>query len=169
MQEALACYRATVGEASVNYHLTVGMRGLLHFERGEYPAAEADLRDGLGYLRPLVPESDRDVASGMVALGLALTRQGKAAEGESWLRDTLARARTYHLTGMAAARNVEAALAECLLAQRRFAEAEPLLLAGYADVKTRLGEEHAQTMAAAARLRACYTAWGKPELAARFP
>ena len=169
LQEALACYRATVGEASVNYHLTVGMRGLLHFERGEYPPAEADLRDGLGYLRPRVPESDRDVASGMLALGLALTRQGKAAEGETWLRDTLARARTYQLTGMAAARNVEAALAECLLAQKRFAEAEPLLLAGYDDVRTRLGEGHAQTAAAAARLRACYTAWGKPEQAARFP
>ena len=168
LQEALTCYRATVGENSSNYHIALGLHGLLHFARGDYPTAEADLRQGLAYLRPLVPKSDRDVASGMVALGLTLTREGKAAEGETWLRDSLDLARTYHITGMASPPNVEAALAECLLAQKRYAEAEPLLLANYARLKTQPGVGDQKILAAGRQLQALYTAWNKPTEARRF-
>jgi hypothetical protein len=64
--------------------------------------------------------------------------------------------------------NLESALGECLLAQGRYADAEPLLLAGYDDLKIRLGEHHALTDAAARRLYGLYTAWNKPTAAARF-
>ena len=167
LQEAMACYRATVGENSASYHLSLGVHGLLHFARGDYPTAEADLRRGLAFLRPLVPRSDRDVAGGMVVLGLTLTREGKAVAGEVWLRECLELAKTYQITGTAAPGQVELALAECLVAQGRYAEAEPLLLAGYA----RRADPAAPTIklpGARALLHDLYTAWHKPEQAARY-
>ena len=63
---------------------------------------------------------------------------------------------------------VSAALGECLLDQQRYADAEPLLLVGYAASKKRLGEHDPTTVAAARRLRELYTAWNKPAEAARF-
>ncbi len=168
LQESIACYRATVGENSANYHMTLGLHGLLHFERGDYPTAEAELRKGIEYLRAVVGKTDEDITGGMVALGLTLTREGKASEGEPWLRESLELTRQYHFIGMAALDNVEGALAECLSAQKKYAEAEPLLLARYDDLKTRRGERDARSQAAARKLHDFYLAWDRPADAAHF-
>ena len=45
--------------------------------------------------------------------------------------------------------------------QRRFPEAEPLLLAGYEGLRTKLGPTDTRTRAALTRLVALYDAWGK--------
>jgi serine/threonine protein kinase/tetratricopeptide (TPR) repeat protein len=168
LQESLDCYRATVGENNSAYHVTLGLHGFLHFLHGDYPTAEADLRSALAFVRPLAPKTDEEVAGAMVALGLTLTCEGKAAEGETWLRESMDLSKTYHLHGMAAFYNVEAALGECLLAQKRYAEAEPLLLNGYALLSQRTGKQATGTIQSAARLHDLYIAWNKPEQAARF-
>jgi eukaryotic-like serine/threonine-protein kinase len=62
----------------------------------------------------------------------------------------------------------KSALGECLLDQKRYAEAEPLLLSGYAASKMRLGEHNSVYVPVAQRLHELYTAWNKPAEAARF-
>ena len=102
-------------------------------------------------------------------LGLCLTRTGQAAEGEPLLRTALAdgvqvdRFEFEHTCG-----NLESALGECLLAQKRYAEAEPLLLTGQDDLDKRLGVQNRLTVHASEQLHNLYTAWNKPDQAARF-
>ena len=64
--------------------------------------------------------------------------------------------------------NLENALGECLLAQKRFAEAEPLLLTGYDDLQKRLGPQNRFTLQATHRLHDLYLAWNKPAEATRY-
>jgi hypothetical protein len=60
----------------------------------------------------------------------------------------------------------EGALGECLTSQRRYAEAEPLLLRSYATIKNVQGEHGSSTLAR--RLMTLYQSWGKPDEAARY-
>jgi hypothetical protein len=64
--------------------------------------------------------------------------------------------------------NVESQLGECLIAQKRYAEAEPLLTEGYNRLKAGLGEKHPRTIEARQRLAKLYEVWGNPKLAVSF-
>ena len=55
-----------------------------------------------------------------------------------------------------------------LLAQKRYAEAEGLLLTGHDDLEKRLGAQNRLTIQATHRLHDLYLAWNKPAEAARF-
>ncbi|MFN2447881.1 MAG: hypothetical protein ABR606_20125 [Vicinamibacterales bacterium] len=59
-------------------------------------------------------------------------------------------------------------LGNLLVADRRFAEAEPLLLAVSAANEKRLGRKHATTKAMAADLLALYEAWGRSDESAQW-
>jgi hypothetical protein len=60
------------------------------------------------------------------------------------------------------------ALGECLSSQKRYAEAEELLLTSYHDLKSSQGEQNPRTVEALQRVVALYDAWSKPDQAARF-
>jgi hypothetical protein len=62
----------------------------------------------------------------------------------------------------------EALLGSCLGGERRFDEAEPLLLAGYETLRAKRGEARDETRMAASGLVALYAAWGKPDRAAEW-
>jgi serine/threonine protein kinase/tetratricopeptide (TPR) repeat protein len=167
--ESQQIYRSTVGEQSIAYALTLGCLGWFHFQREDYPKAEAEFGASLAIVRSsLVPRGEQDYVGGTVGLALAMTRDGKAAEAEPMLRESLKLAKANHLEGTALPENVSAALGECLLAQKRYAEAEPLLLSGYAGLKMHLGEHNSVYVPVARRLHELYTAWNKPAEAARF-
>jgi serine/threonine-protein kinase len=167
--EAQKIYRSTVGEQSIAYALTVGTLGWLDFQREDYPKAEAEFRAAQAIVRSsLVPIGEQDHVGGEVTLALAMTRDGKAAEAEPMLRESLKLAKANHLIGTASPENVSAALGECLFAQKRYAEAEPLLLSGYAGLKMHLSEHNSIYVPVARRLHELYTAWNKPAEAARF-
>jgi hypothetical protein len=55
-----------------------------------------------------------------------------------------------------------------LTAMSRFDEAEQLLLRSYDVLSKTLGDQHKDTLEAATRLAALYTAWGKPDRAAAY-
>jgi len=99
---------------------------------------------------------------------LILAKTGKPKEGERILREAV-RIRTESLPKehfwVAMANN---ALGECLTIQKRFTEAEPLLLSSYESLKNSQGPHNPRTGIALQRLIALYEAWGKPEQAARY-
>jgi serine/threonine-protein kinase len=64
--------------------------------------------------------------------------------------------------------STESALGECLTAQQRYAEAEPLLTDGYTGLIWKLGEKDLRTVEARQRLAKLYDAWGKPNQALLF-
>lgn len=166
--EAQTLARRTTGENNVAYHHTVGLLALSRFLRADYLAAEAGMRGALEFIAPLVPKEDEDRVGATVVLGMALTRLGRAAEGEPLLRESLELARENHLVGFASPTQITVALGECLIAQHKFSEAEVLLLAAHQELTGRSGEQPADALAVARQLKALYLAWQKPAEAARF-
>jgi len=59
-------------------------------------------------------------------------------------------------------------LGECLARQRRFAEAEPLVVESYEALKAFRGEQDERTVEALARVVALYEAWKRPDAAAKY-
>ena len=161
--------RRLVGENSVQFGVAALFRGGREFWRGEYGAAILTLSKALGPLSASYPPDYLGVVGCQAQLGLCMTRDGRAAEGEQWLRTAydhggkVDRAGFDHSIG-----NLETALGECLLAQKRYAEAEPLLLTGHDDLVKRLGPQHRLTIQSTHRLHDLYLAWNKPDEAARF-
>ena len=161
--------RQILGENNLYYVNSLGLHSILDFAKGDYPKVLQEIRQPLDFYPAKEPPDNRNVVQMRGLYGLALTRTGRAAEGEPFLRAAYMEGRkTERFPFQFTFGNVETALGECLFAQGRYAEAEPLLLTGYDDLKTRLGEKSPMSVAAALRLRELYTAWNKPAEAARF-
>ncbi len=161
--------RKTLGENNAFSITSLILHGVLDFIKGDYQKVIDEVRQPLDFCVATMPAKHRNVVQTRGLYGLALTRTGRAAEGEPFLRAAYSEGRaTERFPFQFTFGNVETALGECLLAQDRYAEAEPLLLTGYGDLKTRLGEHHAMSEMCAQRLHELYTAWNKPADAARF-
>jgi hypothetical protein len=107
-------------------------------------------------------------ASARAGLGLTLTRLDKATEGEPYLREALAiRQKTLRPDSFLIP-YTESALGECLIAQKRYAEAEPLLFNGYTELIWKIGEKDVRTVEARQRLAKLYDDWDKPDEAVLF-
>ncbi|MDQ6626811.1 MAG: protein kinase, partial [Verrucomicrobiota bacterium] len=157
------------GDESIHYSEARVLRGCLDFHRGDYAKVIDEVRRPLEVVARAFPKGHVVIVQARGLLGLALTRTGRATEGEPFLSAAVAESSGVDREPFAFTfGNIETALGECLLAQERYAEAEPLLLAGYADLTTRLGEHHAMAETAARRLREFYAAWNKPAEAAQF-
>ena len=158
-----------VGESNHHFAQASLLHGLMDMARGENRAALPYLQRALEPSMANYPPDGLNVVQPQAALGLCLTRDGRAAEGEKLLRAAyehggkVNRAEFAHTFG-----NLETALGECLLAQQHYAEAEPLLLTGCDDLKKRLGPQNRFTIQATRRLHDLYLAWNKPAEAARF-
>ena len=72
-------------------------------------------------------------------------------EGDNWL-----------------AAHAKVRLGRALVEQRLFAEGEEVLLEGYAAFQVQIGRQNPETLAVRESLAELYTAWGKPEEAARY-
>jgi Tetratricopeptide repeat len=60
------------------------------------------------------------------------------------------------------------ALGSCLVALRRFGEAEPLLLASYSTLKQQRGDDYEFTRRSRRALADLYRGWGRPEQALAY-
>ena len=104
----------------------------------------------------------------LIIQGLILNKTGKSKEGETILREAV-KLRTESLPKehfwVAVANS---ALGECLTTQRRFAEAEPLLVGSYAALNASLGQRDPRTTEALQRLARLYDQWGKPAQATLY-
>jgi hypothetical protein len=101
-------------------------------------------------------------------LGGIYVRRGQAAAAEPLLRRALAvRERTYPPDDWRTAAT-KSHLGAALTAGRRYAEAEPLLLAAVKVLKDVPGRQGKEARSARARLVSLYDAWGRPEKAAPY-
>src|SRR5450432_3136667 len=104
----------------------------------------------------------------LITKGLILTKTGKEKEGETILREAV-KLRTESLPkGHFWVAVANDALGECLTNQKRFAEAEPLLVESYATLNTSLGPRDPRTIETLLRVVSLYGLWGKPERAAHY-
>jgi serine/threonine-protein kinase len=169
LRQSEALYRELFGgEANANVGTIKGQLGFLYFLQGDYARAEDESRKALDPLRKSLGAENTVTLSAQVTLGLALTRLDRAAEGEPYLREAVAVREKLAPKGDFIIAHTSSMLGECLTAQKRFAEAEPLLVNGYNDLKAKVGDQNRRTIDARQRLAKLYDDWGKPEQAAEF-
>lgn len=157
------------GEVDNLYSAEAGMvLDSIHFGRGDFAAVAAQGEKVVDRERVIAPSDETGVTQGCFMLGVSLTRTGRAAEGEPLLRTALAHCNAPDPIYSYAYGDVETALGDCLFAQKRYADAAPLLMEGYDKLKKSPGEQDRMTLEAAVRLHEFYMAWNKPDEAAHF-
>jgi eukaryotic-like serine/threonine-protein kinase len=169
LREAENIYREVLGGENNGSVATVKANlALLYHRQQQYAKAEAEGRIALDLLRKFSgPEHPITAATGST-LGVTLSQQAKAEEGETLLREALRIRRKVLPPDNYQIPLSESLLGECLAIQKRFAEAEPLLTSGYNALKATMGAADQRVIEARQRLAKLYDDWGKPEQAAQF-
>lgn len=115
-----------------------------YLKKGDYAKAIEAGKQAVETGRKIKLETFSGFSAALNDLGLSLTRAGNAGEAEPYLREALEiRKRP---AGSALQCSTEIALGECLTAQARYAEAEPLLMEGYSQLKSSSGENNKRTI-----------------------
>ena len=167
-RESLDIYRSTVGEIHSYPPRSFTILAEIYYRRGDYSRAKEEIKRALTIQERVLDESHIDFARTWVVLGKILTRAGEPSRGETYLRQALQRRSRGLKPGHWLMGEAQGALGECLTVQKRYAEAELLLIESHSTLETSLGQKDPRTGEARLRLVALYEAWRKPEMATRF-
>jgi tetratricopeptide (TPR) repeat protein len=136
-------------------------------DQGRVIEAEPLLRTALEMRRRL-SGSELEMAGGLIGLGRLLIVERKPAEAEPLLRQALSiREKTLPAEHWQRA-NAASLLGEALADQQKFAEAEPLLLAGHKGMKDKPKVPETRRRESIARLVKLYEVWEEPAQAAAW-
>lgn len=129
---------------------------------GELAAAKATLEEALEMFQRKGISRQRGRLDALVAYGEVLTRTGQPEEAEPLLREAV----SVLAEKIVAPHNryviyARAALGNCLAAQHRYAEAEPILLKVFTTYRDHYGPNDPRTQTARKHLADLYAAWGK--------
>ncbi len=161
--------RRVYGEKSVFTTFATYGYGVLDATEGNYLAAITRFREVLPVFVESFAPNHGTLVQCQAQLGMCLTRTGQATEGEGLLRTALANGTQIDPNDFNPTfGSLEGVLGECLLAQKRYNEAEPLLLAGYSELEKRLGPPNKMTVQARRCLHELYLALDRPTEAARY-
>jgi eukaryotic-like serine/threonine-protein kinase len=167
-EQALTGYNATFGPEHVSTVILTSNLANAYRDVGRLADALPMLEKSLAQVKAKLGPDHAHTLMSMYNLARAYL-DAKSKEAEPLLREFLAIRqrkspddwRTFETTSL---------LGDSLLNQKKYAEAEPLLLAGFQGMKAREAKIPAQNKKrlaeAAARITTLYDAWGKPENAA---
>ncbi len=168
LREAEQLYRKLVGDLFPNQAFTFQSEAYLFYLKRDYRRAEAYVNKAIEISNKILHPSHPAFLFYRTTLGLIMSKTGRAREAEKLLRDTLkSRADTYgehyYYTSI-----TQGALGECLEAQHRFEDAEPLMIESYNDLRGSQGEQGPRTIDALRRLVGFYESWKRPDRAAPY-
>jgi pentatricopeptide repeat protein len=166
--QTLAAQQATLGADHPDVLITLNHLARASDQAGEGASAEARFGDVLKRRRASLGPEHPDVAATLFDLGENLVRRSKSSDAEPLLRECLAiyeKKLPQHWRRF----EVQNLLGASLLAQGKYADAEPQLIASYTELKAReraLAPRSKSRLAEAGdRLVRLYEAWDKPEKA----
>jgi len=136
-------------------------------ESNAFQEAKTLLEEGLQIQRQALPKHDARLADMLVALGRAHLGQGEAKLAEPYLREA-AEIRHKVLEGHWLTANADSLLGACLVEEGNYAQAEPLLLKAYHDLRAADSAPAVRRQQARERIVKLYEAWHKPEKAAQW-
>jgi serine/threonine-protein kinase len=136
--------------------------------KGDDAQVVAECSEAIEMGRRLALEDVPDFITTLRYLGLGLTHTGRAKEAEPDLREALSRSEKSRLKYESYYAQTEGALGECLSAQKRYNEAEPLLLSSYEVLKKSSSQNSPQLKTALQRLVKLYENWGRPDAANQY-
>jgi serine/threonine protein kinase/Tfp pilus assembly protein PilF len=170
-RETLQRERLTLGE---KHDLTLAsMSGLAdtYADAGQYAEAEALYLKSLDLRRRAIGEEHPDTLYTITLLGRTRLLRGNFIEAETALRQALT-AYERNLTDSWRRYRCESLLGASLAGQKKFAEAEPLLLVGYRGMIDRVSTiapwDRTPLQEAGERVIELYGAWGRPKEAASW-
>jgi serine/threonine-protein kinase len=170
-RQALDGYRKAQGpDGALTLDLTLDLATLLD-RTGRGADAEPLFRSALEQFRKKFGPADPRTAGIMAVLGQSLIQRGEWSSAEPVLRECLAireRSQPDEWTTF----NTRSTLGGSLLGQKKYAEAEALVVEGYEGMKAREDKipqpGKPRLTEAAERVVKLYEAWGKPEKAAEW-
>jgi serine/threonine protein kinase/Tfp pilus assembly protein PilF len=161
MKEALQISQNLYGEKGTTHSLT----SLAHlaFLKGENAKAKS-------YVEKAMAIADKakghpDTVGYLSFLGRIAMRMGQVTKGEAYLQEAL-KIQTGIAKKELSLAGIKMSLGECLLLQKRYAEAEPLLLSSYDAIKSNHVMHSPSLKEALQLLVKLYDAWGKREATA---
>jgi non-specific serine/threonine protein kinase/serine/threonine-protein kinase len=168
LREAEAIFRKRLAPTTLWLGDNLRNQAILFYEQGKYDESLTKVMEALKIYREGFGTHYDNYPTALITHGLILTKAGQPKDGEKILREAV-KIRTESLPkGHYWVALANGALGECLTTQKRFAEAEPLLLGSYKALRLSQGSGNPRTKFALQRLITLYENWGKPEQAARF-
>jgi len=167
-RESLSMNRALFGEVHPEVSANLNNLALVARDRGDYSRADELFAQVLALDRQILGAGHVLVARGLNNWAESLRRSGDLTRASALLRESVA----IHTNVLSAAHwqtaSTKMMLVRCLTPQRRFTEAERLLLEAFPVLEKEWGRGHDRVKTAVERAAALYDAWGKPEKAAEW-
>jgi len=160
-----------LGKQHPDTAFTMFVLGQVYRELGKYAQAEPLFAEALAVRRRVLGEEQSDTVDANVSLGEVKLLRGNYGEAEAILRESLASLEKI-APGEWSRYNCQTYLGSAIAAQKRFAEAEPMLLSGYDGMmRTRAAMAAADQKylrRAIERIEQFYLVCGKPSEAAAW-
>jgi tetratricopeptide (TPR) repeat protein len=142
-------------------------QAILAYQRGNYPEALTRSEEAMAIYRDAFGTHYDHYPTAMIVHGSSSAKMGNVKEGEAEIREAL-RMRSETLPPehywVAVAKG---ALGECLAAEGRYSDAEPLLTQSFESLKASQGDVNPRTEAARQRLNVLYQQMQRPDLIAK--
>lgn len=168
LREAEAILRQSQSPTSLWIGDNLRNQAISFYQQGRYVESQSKIIETEKiYLESFGPSYDH-YPTVLIIKGLILDKTGHSQEGDKILRQALSLRvqslpKEHFWVALA-----KGALGECLTTQKRFAEAEPLLVESYHTLNSQLGRSDPRTLQGLRRLVSLYTAWNKPDQAAQY-
>ncbi|PYL70931.1 MAG: hypothetical protein DMF26_20585, partial [Verrucomicrobia bacterium] len=143
-------------------------QAISYYQQGRYAESLSKVIEALRIYRESFGPYYDNYPTALIINGLILAKTGQPQEGEKILREAV-KIRTDLLPkGHYWVALTNSALGECLTIEKRYNEAEPLLLESYESLKSSQGANNPRTQLALQRLITLYENWGKLDRARAY-
>jgi len=164
-RESLEMNRKLFGEPNPEVSANLNNLALVARDRGDYTKANVLFAQVVAADRQMLGPEHLDVGRTLNSWGESVRLGGDPRQAETIFRESLAIHARVLPAGSWQIASTETLIARCLVDERRFADAERMMLEAFPIVEARFGPGHPRVTAVAERVVALYEAWGKPEKA----
>jgi eukaryotic-like serine/threonine-protein kinase len=166
--EAFELFRKTLGENHQYSAYPLITLAEIYYRSQNYPKARETIERAAQIQQRALPAEHIDFVRSRVTLGKIIMQTGEFEKAESYIRQAVEKLVQSLPKGHLMIAGAQGPFGECLLLQKRYAEAEPLLIESHNAFEKRLGPKDPRTQDACRRLVRLYETWGKPDEAARY-
>ena len=168
--KGLEIRRKILGDSHVGTAMALYRLSDLRYKEGRFDEAGKAAQESIDVFKRALPApQDNNLFSNPVLeMGMILDKAGRIHDAEPYLRQALDIRTRILPKGNIGIGTVEAALGECLTAQKRYAAAEPLLLESYQTFESTTLPNDARRAEVAQDLYTLYSEWGNLKKAAIY-
>ena len=168
--EGLQLRLKILGDAHTSTAMALYRLSDLRYRQARYSEAEAAAQQSIEVFKRALaaPQDSVLFTNSVLQMGMILEKVGRLGEAEAYLRQALEIRLRLLPKGNQLIGKAEGILGECLTLEKRYREAEPLLLDSYKVYESSTIPGSTQRLEAAQRLDLLYTKWGRPAQALSY-